>query len=105
MAAESTFASRTLTEIQQILREHLPELRARYGVRSLALFGSYVRGEQVATSDLDILVEYETPPDFFQFIELEDTLSQLLGVRVDLVMKSALRPHIGRRILAESIPV
>jgi Predicted nucleotidyltransferases len=65
----------------------------------------YVRGEQEADSDLDILVEYETPPDFFQFIELEDYLSEILGVKVDLVMKSALRPRIGKRILAESIPV
>jgi predicted nucleotidyltransferase len=96
---------RNLEEIQWVLREHLPDLRARYGVRSLALFGSYVRGEQEAESDLDILVEYETPPDFFQFIELEDYLSEILGVKVDLVMKSALRPRIGKRILAESIPV
>jgi len=52
---------RNLEEIRWVLREHLPDLRARYGVRSLALFGSYVRGEQEAESDLDILVEYETP--------------------------------------------
>ncbi|MBC7227259.1 MAG: nucleotidyltransferase family protein [Thermoflexales bacterium] len=105
MTGGSASAAPTLTEIRRILGEHLPELRARYGVRSLAFFGSYVRGEQDARSDLDILVEYETPPDFFQFIELEDDLGHLLGVRVDLVMKSALRPHIGRRILAESVPV
>lgn len=96
---------RSLEEIRRVLREHLPDLRARYGVCSLSLFGSYVRGEQEAGSDLDILVEYETPPDFFQFIELEDYLSEILGVKVDLVMKSALRPGIGKRILAESIPV
>ena len=96
---------RNLEEIQQTLRERLPDLQARYGIRSLSLFGSYVRGEQEADSDLDILVEYETPPDFFQFIELEDYLSEILGVKVDLVMKSALRPMIGKRILAESIPV
>ncbi|MDW8068067.1 MAG: nucleotidyltransferase family protein [Anaerolineae bacterium] len=98
-------AALTLTEIRRTLQEHFPELRARYGVRSLALFGSYVRGEQDAVSDLDVLVEYETPPDFFQFVELEDNLSQILGVKVDLVMKSALRPHIGKRILAECVPI
>jgi len=96
---------RNLEEIQRALKEHLPDLQARYGIGSLSLFGSYVRGEQEADSDLDILVEYETPPDFFQFIELEDYLSEILGVKVDLVMKSALRPRIGKRILAESIPV
>lgn len=105
MVLKSPAVSPTLDEVRQILREHLPELRARYGVRSLALFGSYVRGEQDVESDLDVLVDYEAPPDLFQFVELEDTLSQLLGVKVDLVMKSALRPRIGKRILAESIPV
>lgn len=105
MVLKSPAVSPTLDEVRQILREHLPELRARYGVRSLALFGSYVRGEQDVDSDLDVLVDYEAPPDLFQFVELEDTLSQLLGVKVDLVMKSALRPRIGKRILAESIPV
>lgn len=105
MVLRSPAVSPTLDEVRQILREHLPELRARYGVRSLALFGSYVRGEQDVESDLDVLVDYEAPPDLFQFVELEDTLSQLLGVKVDLVMKSALRPRIGKRILAESIPV
>ncbi len=94
-----------VAQIRRILQERLPELQARYGVRSLALFGSYVRGEPDGASDLDILVEYETPPDFFQFVELEDHLSQMLGVKVDLVMKSALRPHIGKQILAECIPV
>ena len=42
---------------------------------------------------------------FFQFIEMEDYMSQLLGVRVDLVMKSALRPRIGKRVLSEVVPV
>lgn len=105
MAFGSVMGSPTLAEIQRILREHFPELRSRYGVRSLALFGSYVRGEQEPGSDLDILVEYETPPDFFQFIELEDYLSQILGIRVDLVMRSALRPHIGKKILAECVSI
>lgn len=94
-----------LEEIRRILRVHLPELCQRYGVKSLGLFGSYVRGEEGPRSDLDILVEFERAPTFFQFIELEDKLSQLLGIKVDLVMKSALKPRIGERILAEVIPV
>lgn len=94
-----------IKEIHQILREHLPQLRAQYGVRSLGLFGSYVRGEQGAGSDLDILVEYESTPTFFEFIDLEDHLRELVGVKVDLVMKSALKPSIGERILSELEPV
>jgi predicted nucleotidyltransferase len=64
-----------------------------------------VRGEQEGRSDLDILVEFQSPPTFFRFIEMEDYLSQLLGVRVDLVMKSALKPRIGERVLSEVVSV
>ena len=94
-----------LDEALQILRAHLPELQHRYGVKSLGIFGSVVRGEQGERSDLDILVEFTSPPTFFQFIEIEDYLSQLLGVRVDLVMKSALKPRIGERVLSEVVLV
>ncbi|MDI6773351.1 MAG: nucleotidyltransferase family protein [bacterium] len=94
-----------LEKTHQSLREHLPELRVRYRVRSLGLFGSYVRGEQESGSDLDILVEYESSPTFFEFVGLEDHLSELVGVKVDLVMKSALKPRIGERILSELEPV
>jgi predicted nucleotidyltransferase len=81
----------------------LAELQRRYRIRSLALFGSYVRGEDDQASDLDILVEFDAAPTFFRFIELEDELSGLLQVKVDLVMKSALRPHLAQRILAEAV--
>jgi len=96
---------RTAGEILEILRAELPRLRRRYGVRSLGLFGSVVRGEERSTSDIDILVEFDRAPTFFQFIALEDELSRLLGAKVDLVMKSALKPRIGERILAELLPV
>ena len=92
----------TLAEIQRTLRTQLPELRERYGVTSLGVFGSYVRGEQRTRSDLDILVEFdERPLTLLQFIALENELSDQLGVKVDLVEKCALKPVIGRRILQE----
>ncbi len=94
-----------LNEALRILRAHLPELQHRYGVKSLGIFGSVVRGEQGGSSDLDVLVEFTSPPTFFQFIEMEDYLGQLLGVRVDLVMKSALKPRIGERVLSEVVLV
>ncbi len=96
---------RELKRILATLRAHLPELRQRYGVRSLGVFGSFVRGEAGPGSDLDLLVEFDTVPGFFKFIELEDELGRLLGLRVDLVMRSALKPRIGERILAELVPV
>jgi uncharacterized protein len=85
----------------KILRQHLPELRDKYSVNYLGVFGSYVRGEQTKDSDLDVLVQFEKKPGLFKYIELEDYLSELLGVKVDLVMKSALKPNIGKRILNE----
>ncbi len=92
-------------EATRILRERLPELRARYSVKALWLFGSYVRGEQRRRSDLDILVEFEKAPTLLEFVDLQYALSELLGVKVDLVMKTALKPSIGERILAEMVPV
>ncbi len=85
----------------KILRQHLPELKEKYSVNYLGVFGSYIRGEQTEDSDLDILVQFDKKPGLFKYIELEDHLSELLGVKVDLVMKSALKPNIGKRILNE----
>jgi uncharacterized protein len=87
------------------LRQLLPELAQKYHVSSLEVFGSYVRGEQTPASDLDVLVTFEEAPGLLEYIGLENHLSDLLGVKVDLVMKTALKPHIGRRILSEAVPV
>ena len=87
------------------LRQLLPELAQKYHVSSLEVFGSYVRGEQTPASDLDVLVTFSKTPGLLQFISLENFISDLLGVKVDLVMKTALKPHIGRRILSEAVPV
>lgn len=87
------------------LREHLPELAEKYSVHSLEVFGSYVRNEQTAKSDLDVLVTFEKKPGLLKFISLEHHLEDLLGVKVDLVMKEALKPIIGERILREAVPV
>lgn len=84
------------------LQAELPNIKSRYNVITLEVFGSFVRGEQNAKSDLDILITFSKPPSLFKFIELEDYLSKLLGVKVDLVMKSSLKPNIGKRIISEA---
>ena len=94
-----------LSRLIEILRRNLPEITERYKIRSLGLFGSYVRAEQRRKSDLDILVEFHEAPSLLKFLELENRLSDLLGVKVDLVMKTALKPGIGQRILEEVVPV
>jgi uncharacterized protein len=83
----------------KILRQHLPELREKYSVNYLGIFGSYIRGKQTKDSDLDILVQFDKKPGLLKYIELENYLSDILGGKVDLVMKSALKPKIGKRIL------
>ena len=87
------------------LRQLLPELAETYHVRSLEVFGSYVRDEQKAESDLDVLVTFDKTPGLLQYVALENHLSDLLGIKVDLVMKSALKPRIGQNILREAVPV
>lgn len=104
MPQEQTLHS--LATIIQTLKATLPELRDRYGVISLGVFGSYVRGEQTANSDLDLLVEFDhRPMTLLQFIALEYELSDRLQIKVDLVEKSMLKPNIGDRILQEVLPL
>jgi uncharacterized protein len=95
----------SMDEILATLRQHRDEFRTQYAMRSLGVFGSYVRGEASVDSDLDLLVEYDEPPSLFQFVRFQRWLSDLLGIPVDLVMKSALRPAIGDVILAEVVSV
>ena len=94
---------RALEEIKQRLIELKPILKEKYKVKEIGIFGSYIRGKQSKRSDLDILVEFEETPDLFTFLELEDFLSKRLKVKVDLVMKSALKPYIGKIILQEVV--
>lgn len=90
-------------EIMRILQEHKAELREKYGVREIGLFGSYVRGEQRRRSDVDILVEFDVVPGLLKFLELEEYLSRLLGVRVDLVRKASIRQELREQILSEVV--
>lgn len=92
-----------LAGIRAALERELPVLRQRFKVKQIGIFGSFIRGEQKETSDLDILVEFEGSVSFFEFLRLERYLSHLLQKKVDLVMKSALKPTIGREILREVI--
>ncbi len=91
--------------LRYILRQQQPLLQERYNVATLGLFGSYVRGEARPDSDLDVLVHFRTTPGLIRFLELENYLSDLLDLRVDLVMPDSLKPSIGRRILAEVQPL
>ena len=97
--------TRSLEKFIKTLRRETPLLAKQYGVETLEVFGSYTRGEQRKDSDLDILVTFREVPSLLGFIGLENRLSDMLGVKVDLVMKDSLKPAIGKHILEEAIPI
>ena len=90
-----------LAEVKARLRAILPELRERYPISYLAVFGSWARGEQREDSDLDLLVDFDGPIGW-EIVTLGDELGARLGVPVDLVTRGALRRRIGQRILQEA---
>ena len=97
----------TLEELRIVLRALLPALEQEYGVSSIEIFGSYVRGEQDDESDLDLLVEFDPDrgPSLFDFVGLQQELSDRLGVRVDLVEKRSIKRGLKDRILHEAVPL
>ena len=92
-------------EIKKRINTQLPLLRDKYHIKNLGIFGSVVRGDHKAGSDIDILVEFNYPIGFFDFIRLENFLSQTLNRKVDLISKKALKPAIKKDILKEVIYV
>ena len=96
---------KTLQEISEILKANKAELREKYNVKDIGIFGSYVRGEQKKRSDVDLLVEFHQVPDLLTFLELEGYLEKLLHLNVDLVREKALRPELRDRILNEVVQV
>jgi predicted nucleotidyltransferase len=97
--------AKVFDELLAQLKDMLPLLRAHYHVRSMEVFGSFVRGDEREDSDLDLLVSFDEVPTLFQFVKFENYLSDELGVKVDLVMKDSLKPAIGKYILGEAQPV
>jgi predicted nucleotidyltransferase len=81
---------RAIEEIKRILKEHKEEIREKYGVVIVGVFGSYARGKQNETSDVDIIVELERPIGL-KFYELCDYLENILGIKVDVLTLSALK--------------
>jgi uncharacterized protein len=97
---------RSLDEVVDLLRKHIPDLSERYGVIAIGVFGSWARGVTHPNSDLDLLVELDDPSlSLLRFVALKNELSDLLGIPVDLVEKDGLKPAIGKRILSEVVYV
>jgi predicted nucleotidyltransferase len=96
---------RTLDDIMTQLRALQPDLKRRYPIQGMGVFGSYVRGEQRDDSDLDLLVDLGDGMGLIEVVGLQLELSDALGITVDLVEREALRPRIAPHVLAEVIPL
>ena len=87
-------------EIENILKNHKDILARRFHLKDMGVFGSFARGEETPASDVDILVEFSEPIGW-EFIELKEYLEDILGRRVDLVTKNALKKQLRDEILEE----
>ncbi len=94
---------KTFKQIKNILDQHKEEIKERFNVKEIGIFGSYIKGVQKKRSDVDILVEFTEPVGLFKFMDLEEHLEHLLKTKVDLVSKKALKPYIGQYILKEVV--
>ena len=89
----------------QRLSEKMPDIRQRFAVRLLAIFGSVARNEAGSESDLDVLVEFVGRPTFHNYMGLKLFLEELFGVSVDLAIPSDLRAALRPRIEKEALRV
>lgn len=98
---------KNIEKIKKKLEELKPLLRERFEVKSIGIFGSYIKGKEKKGSDLDILVEFEESANLslLDFVGLENYLSKALGIKVDLVEKTTLKPRIGKHILEEVVKI
>ncbi len=97
--------NRDFTQILEQLQEITPELRSRYGIASLEVFGSWVHGTPSPESDLDLLVTFQKKPGLMQLGEIQCEISDALGLAVDLVMKDSLKPRLRPAILDHALAV
>jgi len=95
---------KSLEEIKKIINSHKKEIEEKYKVKSIAIFGSYIRKEQTADSDIDILVEFKEPVGF-EFFRLARFLEEILGIKVDLVTPDGIKPNRRKYIMKELVYV
>lgn len=89
-------------EIERKLEEKKVHIKRVFHIREIGIFGSFIRGEQNASSDIDVIVEFEKGhKDFFNYMRLKHYLEELLGRKVDLVIKNAVKPRLRKRIFSE----
>ncbi len=85
---------KNLSEIIEILRDHREELRIKYKIEEIKIFGSYVRGEQKESSDIDLIVKFREIPTLIEFVRIQEELERILGIKVDLLTEESISPFI-----------
>ncbi len=91
-----------IPEIKKSLMENSNYIKGTFHVKEIGIFGSFVKGEQNTSSDIDILVAFEKGhKDFFNYMRLKYYLEELLGRQVDLVIKEAVKPRLKQKIFDE----
>jgi len=93
---------KSLEEIEEILKNHKPELKSKFKVEKVGIFGSYIHGKQTKISDVDLLVKLSEPIGW-EFIDLKEYLEKVLSVKVDVVTIKALKPQLKDLILNEVV--
>jgi predicted nucleotidyltransferase len=89
------------TDVISRIQHVLPDLKRKYPIKTLGLFGSYVRNEATAQSDVDILVDFNGKIDLFGYLQLEEDLAKATGIKTDLVTRSGLKAALKDRILSQ----
>jgi predicted nucleotidyltransferase len=96
---------KTLSTITKIISDHKVLLRDRYKINKIGVFGSYVRGDTHSGSDVDVIVEFSEPISLIRLVSLENYLSGIVGVKVDVVPKEDIRKELKDTILKEAVYV
>ncbi len=92
-------------ELKKKISLLMPTLEEKYHVESLEIFGSYARGEQSQSSDLDLLITFSQPYSLWELLDVKEFLSKKLHLKVDLVPKDSIKPMLKEQIIQEAIPV
>ena len=96
---------RKIEQIKKILISQKNILKNQYNVKEIGIFGSYVNGNYNKESDVDILVEFSKPVGLIKFIKLEEYLKDLIGIKVDLVLRDGIKPALRSNILKQAVYV
>ena len=94
-----------IEQIKKILISQKDILKNKYNVKEIGIFGSYVNGNYNKESDVDILVEFSKPVGLIKFIKLEEYLKDLIGIKVDLVLRDGIKPALRSNILKQAVYV